>query len=521
MFGGYLYGNVSMMRVGAARAPGMTVADVDEQVFGLSDAPAYTARPDDRSLRCTLRLGRKTAWALLRPDRGLVDRDRRAAQAWIATLPAIQGAHDEQLVEIARRLPPKFEEMMSRLLLVSAFAGITRSTLDRLTSSFDDPSLVNRLTAGLGTIESAEPASALWELGRAVAALRGADRASSTTVSTASSRGFAADPLAVPFLVDLDRFRDTFGCRGPDEWELASPTWGTEPAIALAAIERLRQAPDERDPAGARRRLAAERHEATTMVLHGLRPPLRALFRRTLASALVYARGPGGHQGDVRSLPRTGPSRRCTSWPVGASSTAATCSCSPSTSSRRSSRAPERFAATLTERAATRDDLQARVPPFWFEGEIPPPSTWPLRTAQARRDPAPRMITGIGVCAGVATGTARVVTDPAEPGALEPGDILVAPITDPAWTPLFLAVAGVVVDVGAQQSHAAIIAREARDPGSCQRRGSVAHHPRWNHHHRRWHPWHRHCPPRPNGPLRGLRSEEAEVAEGPDGDEGP
>ena len=148
-----------------------------------------------------------------------------------------------------------------------------------------------------------------------------------------------------------------------------------------------------------------------------------------------------------------------------ASSTVRTCSCSPSTSWHRSCAPRSDFADVITERAANRDDLQARVPPFWFEGEIPPPSTWPTsRRAGATSTPTPRTIIGIGVCPGVATGTARVVTDPAEPGALEPGDILVAPITDPAWTPLFLAVAGVVVDVGAQQSHAAIIARELGIP---------------------------------------------------------
>ena len=57
-----------------------------------------------------------------------------------------------------------------------------------------------------------------------------------------------------------------------------------------------------------------------------------------------------------------------------------------------------------------------------------------------------------------------MVLRPDAPGALGPGDILIAPITDPAWTPLFLAAAGVVVDVGAQQSHAAIVSRELGIP---------------------------------------------------------
>jgi pyruvate,water dikinase len=56
------------------------------------------------------------------------------------------------------------------------------------------------------------------------------------------------------------------------------------------------------------------------------------------------------------------------------------------------------------------------------------------------------------------------VTDPAAPGDLAADEILVAPITDPSWTPLFLAAAGVVVDVGAQMSHAAIVSRELGIP---------------------------------------------------------
>jgi pyruvate,water dikinase len=125
---------------------------------------------------------------------------------------------------------------------------------------------------------------------------------------------------------------------------------------------------------------------------------------------------------------------------------------------------PDAFAEPIAERRARRDFLQARVPPFWFEGEVPDPRTWPVRTEQLRPDRSPRTLTGLGVCSGTATGRARVVTDPAAPGDLAADDILVAPITDPSWTPLFLAAAGVVVDVGAQMSHAAIVSRELGIP---------------------------------------------------------
>ena len=53
---------------------------------------------------------------------------------------------------------------------------------------------------------------------------------------------------------------------------------------------------------------------------------------------------------------------------------------------------------------------------------------------------------------------------PAAAAAPAPGDVLIAPITDPSWTPLFVSAEGVVVDVGAQMSHAVIVSRELDIP---------------------------------------------------------
>ena len=74
------------------------------------------------------------------------------------------------------------------------------------------------------------------------------------------------------------------------------------------------------------------------------------------------------------------------------------------------------------------------------------------------------MLTGAPASAGVARGRARVVTDTAQIAAFEPGEILIAPQTDPSWTPLFMVAAGVVVDVGAMGSHAMIVSRELGIP---------------------------------------------------------
>jgi pyruvate,water dikinase len=61
---------------------------------------------------------------------------------------------------------------------------------------------------------------------------------------------------------------------------------------------------------------------------------------------------------------------------------------------------------------------------------------------------------------GTASGPARIVHNISEFGKLQAGEVLIAPATNPAWTPLFQRAAAVVVDTGGSASHAAIVARE-------------------------------------------------------------
>ncbi len=70
------------------------------------------------------------------------------------------------------------------------------------------------------------------------------------------------------------------------------------------------------------------------------------------------------------------------------------------------------------------------------------------------------LVSGSPASAGRASGSVRIIRGPAEFDQLQPGEILVAPLTAPAWTPLFGRAAAVVTDVGSAASHASIIARE-------------------------------------------------------------
>jgi pyruvate,water dikinase len=77
-----------------------------------------------------------------------------------------------------------------------------------------------------------------------------------------------------------------------------------------------------------------------------------------------------------------------------------------------------------------------------------------------RRDNVPTgALVGLPVSAGTVEGRARVILDMAE-ADLEPGDILVTAYTDPSWSPLFVAIAGLVTEVGGLMTHGAVVARE-------------------------------------------------------------
>lgn len=70
------------------------------------------------------------------------------------------------------------------------------------------------------------------------------------------------------------------------------------------------------------------------------------------------------------------------------------------------------------------------------------------------------VIVGRPACSGVVEGIVRVATTIAEAQALQPGEILVAPVTDVGWTPYFTLIAALVTDIGSSVSHGAVVARE-------------------------------------------------------------
>ena len=106
---------------------------------------------------------------------------------------------------------------------------------------------------------------------------------------------------------------------------------------------------------------------------------------------------------------------------------------------------------------------QARLVPPPMVGRVNPmlQRLWDSFPGMIGARPSDHALTsGVPASPGRATGTVRVIRGPDQFDELQPGEILVAPLTAPAWTPLFTRAAAVVTDVGSAAAHASIIARE-------------------------------------------------------------
>jgi pyruvate,water dikinase len=119
-----------------------------------------------------------------------------------------------------------------------------------------------------------------------------------------------------------------------------------------------------------------------------------------------------------------------------------------------------------SESAALRERIRERRLRWQAFQKIEVPEVLKAADLDALGRPAPPAAgddgawTGLGVASGVGTGPARILMSPSDAGDLGAGYVLVCPTTDPAWTPLFINAAALVVERGGMLSHGAIVARD-------------------------------------------------------------
>jgi pyruvate,water dikinase len=321
----------------------------------------------------------------------------------------------------------------------------------------------------------------MWELGRMVTASPRLTAEFDRGVDGLLDRLRAAGPDDLDtglFVKAFDRFVTDWAFRGPNEWELRCSTWGTEPRIAVAALDRVRLADESASPLAAAERGSAGRRAATEQLRGALAGNDEVLgqFNAALHAAELWCRARERQRTTVAMLVHE---QRLTALELARRGVAAGVIERPEQIFMLLAGELETYVHALDGRSgaaelgATLADREQRYlalfdyePPFVIAGAPPPLAEWARRsqaTAAVPLEPG-EAIQGVGGCPGTARGTARVVLDPSDPSQLGPGDVLVAPITDPSWTPLFLPAAAVVVEVGSPFSHAAIVSRELGIP---------------------------------------------------------
>lgn len=448
--GGYCYLNASLIRLFGERAPGLSWQAIDDQFFGAQPGiPPYEEMPGDVRPDLAERIGATFGWAMAQQrldDLTELSDDRRETKALRDARPDLTRLTDEALWERYQSILPLHRKLFSRHIFASYMATLPVGVISGVATAVGRPDLILPVLAGIGDVDSAAPSHAMWVLSR-------------------------LDPESDEFASGFDRFVYEFGSRGPNEWETRSPTWETRPALALAAIDRMRLAPDGADPALNQAQRAAEREAAAAELLGMVAGDAETHGQLAAGIGCSAAWLPGRERtktNNIRAIHEMRMSMRELGRRMverGAFDFVEDFGFVRAGEMPTLLADPHSLTSTVRERRAEYERLQELEPPFVFVGDAPNPGTWTRRDAVSTvRLGEGDTLAGMPGCPGVAEGIARVVLDSHDPTALEPGDVLVAPITDPSWTPLFVPAAAVVVDVGAPLSHAIIVSRELGIP---------------------------------------------------------
>ena len=472
VFGGYPYNPLTMTRVLGARMPGVTPELIDKAFFDERDeVPPYEEQPWHVSPRHEARLAESMAWAMSVESLPDLDADRELARSLRANRPDLSTLTDSALHARARSMVPYVQQTFENAMRVSTLSSLGPGALGAICDGLGDPTLAVRLLAGI-EVDSAVPSYAMWELGRAARA--------SGAVSAAFDGGpdhvlalleAEGGPDERHFLEQFDQFLRDHGARGQNEYDPRAPSWEVRPRIALAAIDLMRKSDDSQAPAIRQKAAVAERDRVAAEIREKVAgdPDTAGLFEAALRSAQLFLAGRERAKtncvmviNELRvAMYEYG--RRLVEREVITDVEQVFMVTDEELDQLRAH--PDRFGDVIAERWAQYKRLFDYEPVFVVNGRVPGLDEMTHRhTKTVAKATVGTVLKGALGSGGVATGRARVIRDAGDPEGLEPGDVLVAPQTDPSWVPLFVPAAAVVVNVGAMGSHAMIVSRELGIP---------------------------------------------------------
>jgi pyruvate,water dikinase len=394
------------------------------------------------------------AWAY----RGIATTERQLRRA--LTLPANATASqrldfvEQRLGEVFLLMPRTFAYAVGGLLMLAASRRLLRDVAQ--------PNELQEVLRGLPHNITTEMDLQLWELTEEIRNDEESRRAFSDLAVPDLLQRYRERALPPVAQRGLQGFLRRFGHRAVAEIDLGMPRWSDDPSHLLGVISNyLRLATDDLDPVT---QFKAGEAKAESMIIN--------LTSRAAEHSRLRARLAGWTLRRVRQLVglREAPKFLLVTA-LGAMRDHLKAVGIELTSNGVIDQVDDVFFLDLADarlglagedlrtlvaerREAYQQELKRRHIPRLLLSDGTEPEAVAIETVQGDGS-----LAGSPASTGMVTGRARVVLDPV--GAhLEPGEILVAPSTDPGWTPLFLTAGGLVMEMGGSNSHGAVVARE-------------------------------------------------------------
>ncbi|QSE92090.1 phosphoenolpyruvate-utilizing protein [Rhodococcus pseudokoreensis] len=419
--------NVDVLRAVLARLPGVKPDDVERDLLG---SVRDGLEPEASAPRRIPVIMTKLPVALLRLESRFSKMYRDQAGWWRREV--YMGSTDSgaagQPIEMLRKASHRFGEAMYIHSQVRFLIPAAEGSVNNAAARSGVPDLAARALRGYGNVAETQMADALWEV--------------------ANGTG------------SLESFIETYGFHGPYEGNVYTRSWREDDAPLRNLIKSYRNRPELVRPTDRESHSITERISAEKELLAAL-PPIR---RQSVLFMLRRAAGL------TRKLELT---KAAYLMALDGCRAAARALGSDLVARGRLSDCDDVFFLTIDEldevlndtsrdvrgvisfRKAERRKYEQITLPVAFTG-MPPEDT-----GFAAAGPAtPTSLIGKASGGGVVAGTARVVTDLNDDVDLGSSDILVCRFTDPSWTPMMALASALVVDIGSQSSHGAVVARE-------------------------------------------------------------
>lgn len=368
------------------------------------------------------------------------------------------GMTDGELISVISEISRKYIKFAPVYMMLTSSAFLP---LDMLAKTLDEnfpgrgQSLTNNLLAGSAEITSAEHGYRLIELANTVQKDKAAYRYfTSERFDPAAFRDEI--PAESQFRKEFDEYLNDFGHRAVYEGDISNPRWREDPGYLIENIRAVVLSPnkDYRKDQAEKRKLGEEeiarklkwskRFKINMWAGQArkgsqMREMAKSVYMKPIEPVRLIYQDIGRRMTERGILDEKADVYHCTVIELMAI--------------LRGYWDGSGLKLLVAERKKLRLELTELDPPDVIIDEVPMPKTQAPHTYG-------KVMGGIGVAAGRASGKARLISHPGENKRLQAGDVLVAPSTDPGWTPLFLRANALVMEVGGYLSHGAIVARE-------------------------------------------------------------